>query len=169
MRNKFLITTAIIVTMASCTSKVETKTETVEVNKDSIKTVIESMERDYAKAMEEKNIDALMAYYADDIKSYDPAVAPSIGFEAVKKSIGEMFTNMPAKFKITMNSEDLIISETGDMVSENGTFAMADSTGAQMATGRFLSVFQKKDGKYKCVREVVMADAPAQAKAEDKK
>ena len=159
----------IALVMVSCNSKVETKTTTAEVNNDSIKTVIQDMENAYAKAMEEKNIDGIMVYYAENIQSYDATMTTATGFDAVKKSMSEMLAQMPAKFKIKMNTDDLIVSEGGDLVSENGNYVMSDTTGTQIGTGRFLAVFQKKDENYKCVREAVMADMPKKPASEAKK
>jgi ketosteroid isomerase-like protein len=151
--------------IASCTSKTEVKaTEAKAVDKDSVKTIITNMEMRYAKGMETKNIDDIMAYYADDVKSFDAGNAPIEGAPAVKKMMGEMITKLPAGTKITMETNDVIVSGDGSLVSENGRYTASDSSGTKFASGYFLATFEMRDGAYKCVREMVAND-----KKEEKK
>jgi ketosteroid isomerase-like protein len=151
--------------IVSCTSKTEVKTtETKTVNKDSIKGVIAAMETRYAKGMETRNIDEIMPYYADDVKSFDAGNDPAIGAPAVRKMMSEMMTTMPSGMKITMETDDVIVSGDGSLVTENGHYVASDSTGTKVNSGTFLTTFELRDGAYKCVREMVAAD-----KKEEKK
>lgn len=153
----------------ACNSKTEVKTtEAKVVDKDSIKTVIEGMEARYAKGLETRNIDDIMAYYADDIKSFEAGNEPIVGAEAMKKMTTDMFAKMQKGMKIRMESSDLIISDDGGVVSETGGYTATDSTGAEIASGHFLATFEIRDGQYKCVREMIASTKKAEKKEEKK-
>lgn len=160
---KFGIVAVLAIATFSCTSKTEVKTtsEVKAVNKDSIKTIIANMETRYGKGMETKNMSEIMPYYADDVKSFDAGSAPLVGAAAVEKSLSEMMTKLPQGTKITMESEDVVISKDGSLVTENGRYTASDSSGAKMVSGRFLATFELRDGQYKCVREMMAEDKPA--------
>lgn len=168
MKNKLFLF-AFAGLFAACNSKVETRiTETKTVNKDSIKTVIEGMEARYAKGLETKNIDDIMAYYSDDVKSFEAGSEPIVGAEAMKKMTTEMFAKMPDGMKIKMASSDLIISSDGGVVSETGGYTATDASGNEIASGYFLATFEIRDGQYKCVREMVASSKKDEEKEEKK-
>jgi ketosteroid isomerase-like protein len=163
---KFAIVAVFFAAAFSCTSKTEVKTssEAKAVNKDSIKTVIATMEENYGKAMESRNIDAIMPYYADDVKSFDAGNEPVVGAPAVKKMMSDMMAKLPQGMTIKMVTDDIIVSGDGSLVSENGHYIASDSAGTKMNSGYFLATFELRDGAYKCVREMVAADKKTETK-----
>ncbi len=145
--------------LVACNSKTEVKsTEARTVNKDSIKTVISGMEARYAKGMETHNIDDIMFYYADDIKSFDSGDAPVIGAAELRKTMTEMFETMPKGTKVKMETNDIVVSGDGSLVTEDGRYVAMDSTDTQFSSGSFLATFELRDGAYKCVREMIAKD-----------
>jgi len=156
---KTLLLFGLAALIAACNSKTEVKTtETRTVNKDSIKTVITDMEKRFATTMESKNVDEMMAYYADDIISVDAGSEPVEGGAALKKALSEMTTRMPDKMKITMYTDDVVVSDDGSQVVENGRYVANDSTGTKIGSGRFMATFALRDGRYKCIREMMAED-----------
>ncbi|RZJ27792.1 MAG: nuclear transport factor 2 family protein [Flavobacterium sp.] len=156
MKNTFLLL-LIAAAMASCETKVETNvTEAPDAGK--IKTEIEAMEQAYAKALEARNIEGIMPYYADNAESYEGGNAPMIGKASLKEQMSKQMTSMPAGMKVNFTTKDVMPSSDGMQVVETGSYMVSDSTSAKMSAGNFLAVFQKKDGKYQCVREMITAE-----------
>jgi len=167
--NKTILLFGFAILIVACTSKTEVKTaETKTVDKDSIRTIIESMEARYAKGLETRSIDDIMAYYSSDIKSFEAGSEPIMGAEAMKKMTTEMFAKMPKRMKIKMESTDMIISNDGGVVSETGGYRATDSLGNEFASGHFLATFEIKDGQYKCTREMVASNKKPEHKEEKK-
>jgi hypothetical protein len=44
--------------------------------------------------------------------------------------------------------------------SGNGGYTSADSTNIKMMSGNFMSLFEKRDGKYICIRDMGSSDIP---------
>ena len=49
----------------------------------------------------------------------------------------------------------------GDLLVEVGSWTRMSPSGAQVDNGHYMSVFQKKDGKYVCVRDMSVSSTPA--------
>lgn len=156
---KTLLFFAAVCVMTACNSKTEVKsTETKTVNKDSIKTVITDLEKRFAATMENKNLDEIMSYYADDIISVDAGSEPVEGGAALKKSFTDMYSKMPDGIKITMQTDDVVVSDDGTLATENGRYSAVDSAGNKLGSGRFMATFALRDGQYKCIREMMAED-----------
>ena len=58
------------------------------------------------------------------------------------------------------------VGVSGDLAWQSGTFKATDKTGAALDTGKYLTVFQRKDGKWMIIRDTWNSDAvPAPAAA----
>jgi len=158
---------ALAVTTLSCEKKTETATakeetvkeETVAVDKDKIKTEIEALETGFATAMNAGDADAVATYYADDATSYGQNKAPASGkatiLENLKKEIAES-----KGMKVTFATNEVHISNDGNQVVEIGSYRVVDATNKPKYTGNFMAVFEKRDGKYVCVRDMSASDMP---------
>lgn len=125
-----------------------------------IKTEIQEIENAWAVAMNNKDIDALMAMYADDAVSM-PDNAPSLkGKAAIRKNQEQEFMTMPAG--VTYSFETLDIFGDANTVTETGTTTVKDASGKVTGTGKYLCVFEKRDGKYLVVREIYNNDKQSQ-------
>ena len=150
--------TVILVLMISCNSKQEASTTTT-IDKEQIKKEIQAKEDAFADLYntgELKNI----GYYADDATTFFQNRPPLIGREAIVefyKSAISSNTN-----KISFTSKDIFISNDGNQVVEIGYFKVVDSTNTPINTGNYMSMFEKRDGKYDCVRDMSASDMPAQ-------
>jgi ketosteroid isomerase-like protein len=150
--------TSVLVLMISCNSKQEASTTTA-IDKEQIKKEIQAKEDAFAEIYntgELKNI----GYYADDATTFFQNRPPLIGKEAIVefyKSAISSNTN-----KISFTSKDIFISNDGNQVVEIGYFKVVDSTNTPINTGNYMSMFEKRNGKYVCVRDMSASDMPAQ-------
>ena len=124
----------------------------------SVKTEIEAVEASYAKGLETRDIEMTMAYYGDDIQSFESESQPIIGKAALRKEIETQFKKMPNGVKLKLETKDVIVSSDAEQVVETGTFSIVDDKSTNFRTGNFIAVFVKKDGKYQCVREMMTPD-----------
>jgi ketosteroid isomerase-like protein/quercetin dioxygenase-like cupin family protein len=49
---------------------------------------------------------------------------------------------------------------SGDLAYEAGTYSVTDASGATVETGKYIGVFQKRDGKWRYIRDTWNMDAP---------
>lgn len=149
-----------LVILASCDNKkddssVNVKSETT-TDMSSVKTEIQEIENKWADALTKKDINALMALYADDAKRMQDG-APTLNGKAAIKAQQEKEFAKPDRFaSISFQTEDVFGS--GDEVTEVGTSAEKDAAG-KVSTGKYIAVFKKVDGKYLCIREIYNMDS----------
>jgi ketosteroid isomerase-like protein len=160
MKNKILkggLLLVIITVMIGCNKKKEALTSTVD--EDAIKTEIQAMEDAFAAAYNERNPDEIM-YYADDAISFSNEKDPLEGKAAIHKSIKEDLATFPKAAKISFQTKEVHISNDGNQVVEIGGYTVVDSTNTKMMSGNFMSLFEKRDGKYICIRDMGSSDMP---------
>jgi len=61
---------------------------------------------------------------------------------------------------ISFKTKELFVSNDGNQVVEIGYFKVIDSTSTIINSGNYMSLFQKRDGKYVCVRDMSASDMP---------
>jgi ketosteroid isomerase-like protein len=160
MKNKILkggLLLVIITVMIGCNEKKEALTSTVD--EDAIKTEIQAMEDAFAAAYNARNPDEIM-YYADDAISFSNEKDPLEGKAAIHKSIKEDLATFPKAAKISFQTKEVHISNDGNQVVEIGGYTVIDSTSTKMMSGNFMSLFEKRDGKYICIRDMGSSDMP---------
>jgi len=155
---KMGLLSGILMLMISCNSKDETSTTTA-VDKEQIKKEIQAKEDAFAELYntgELRNI----GYYADDATTFFQNRPPLVGKEAIVEFYKSAISS--TSNKISFTSKDIFISNDGNQVVEIGFFKVVDSTNTPINTGNYMSLFEKRDGKYVCVRDMSASDMPAQ-------
>ena len=142
--------------MASCTNT--TKAPEEALNMDSVKAEIQKLEDAYAAGDKAKDADAIVAYYSDDAISYNPNEEPSVGKAAIKERIVARIAKETTGQSNAYTVVDVFAAGNGAV--EVGTWATTDSTGKEVDKGHFISVFEKRDGKYQCIRDMVVSSMP---------
>lgn len=124
---------------------------------EAIKAEIQSMEDQWAAAINAKDIDALTALYADDVVSM-PDNAPTLVGKAALAADSEAGFAENTENNTTAFVTQEVFSE-GNQVLEIGTSATSNAAGEVIRTGKYMALFEKRDGKYLCIREIYNKDA----------
>ena len=155
---KGVLLSGIMSLMISCNSKNEEPAAAV-IDKEQIKKEIQAKEDAFAELYntgELKNI----GYYADDAVTFFQNRPPLIGKEAIVDFYRSAITSTSNRISFTI--KDIFISNDGNQVVEIGYFKVVDSTNTPVNTGNYMSLFEKRDGKYVCVRDMSASDMPDQ-------
>ena len=142
--------------------KEEVKPEVVDANK--IKAELQAMETVMADMYNIRSA-ASEEYYADDATSFSQNKPPLVGKLAIDKSIKEDLATFPEGDKISFAVNEVYPSSDGNQVVEIGSYKVEDAAGAVKFKGNYMSLFEKRDGKYVCIRDMGASDMP---KAEKK-
>jgi uncharacterized protein (TIGR02246 family) len=120
----------------------------------------------WADAYNAGDVDKLAALYWEDAVVQPPGVPAAVGREAIRAFLaGDVSESKAAG--LTLNMPDSgAIQVSGNLAYDAGGFTATDASGAAVATGKFLSVFQKRDGKWLFVRDTWNSDTPPAAPAE---
>jgi len=149
---KGMLLTSVMILMIACNTKKGDVLEVV-VDKEQIKKEIQAKEDLFAKtynAGEMKNI----GYYADDAISFPQNRAPLVGKEAIAEYLAEGIDPSAASNKISFTTNDVFVSNDGIQVVEIGYYKVVDSTNLIVNSGNYMSLFEKRDGKYVCLRDM---------------
>ncbi len=121
-----------------------------------ILTEIQALEDAYAAGLNARDANAVIAYYADDAVSMVNNAPVASGRDALLKmtqdEIAGDTTNTPVAFEV------VDIFAAGDLVVETGKATYTDQTGNVTKTGKYMSLFEKRDGKYVCIRDIYNDD-----------
>ena len=163
MKRKFQVTLGAAICalfFAACSTPAEAPKP---VDTEKLKVEIQAMEDAYAKAEKEKNADGVVAYYSDDAISYNRNLPPSIGKAAIKEKIAKQIANDTTGITHVYKVVDLFAD--GNMVTEVGSFTDLNPAGAEVDNGFYMSCFQKREGKYVCVRDMSVTTTPVKPMA----
>ncbi|MEO6190718.1 MAG: nuclear transport factor 2 family protein [Saprospiraceae bacterium] len=132
--------------------------ETKSINVESLKPEIQAMEDAFAAAEKAKNADGVVAYYSEDAVSYSRNEEPTIGKSSIKKRVAEHLAKDTTGNVNVYKVVDLFAE--GNMAVEIGSWKVQTPTGTEVDKGYYLSYFQKRDGKYVCVRDMNVTTNP---------
>jgi ketosteroid isomerase-like protein len=99
-----------------------------------------------------------IGYYADNAISFYQNRAPLVGKDAIVTFLkSEIISNTD---KISFKTNEVIVSNDGNLVVETGSFTLVDSASNLINKGNYMSVFEKRNGKYVAVRDMSVSDMP---------
>lgn len=128
------------------------------VNLDSVKAQIMAMEDAYAVASNAKDADGVAKYYAADAESMADGEPTRVGMDAIKAGIQrEMDTDTTGG---TISFATTGVWASGNYAVETGTSTVKDSTGNVLHSGKYMTLFELRDGKYIAIRDIWNSDAP---------
>ena len=112
------------------------------------------------------NAGAVVALYAYEAVLMPPGAPLARGQPAIKEAIAkEIAGAKKGGVTFAMGSVEEI-DVAGDMAWHSGTYVVKDKAGKAVEQGKFLEVWQKKDGKWRIVRDIWNSDgAPGAAPA----
>lgn len=156
-----LTTVVVLIMMASACNAPAKKEEAVTEAKPDmakIKSDIQAIETEWASAINARDINRIMAVYADDAVSMANNGPMLEGKAAIQQ---DQEKNMKtAKTGNVMSFETLDVYGDGDVVTETGKSTTKDATGKVVGTGKYMAVYEKRDGTYRCIREIYNNDKP---------
>jgi ketosteroid isomerase-like protein len=160
MKNKIikgLLFSSLILMAIACNSK---KTDPVSViDKEQIKKEIQAKEDEFAALYNSGELKSI-GYYADDAITFYQNRAPLIGKEARAEFLKNDVISTSNRISFTTN--EVFVSSDGIQVVEIGYYKVVDSTNTAINTGNYMSLFEKRDGKYLCLRDMSASDMPVE-------
>jgi ketosteroid isomerase-like protein len=123
-----------------------------------LKPEIQKMEDAYAAAEKAKDANGVAAYYSDDAVSYNRNEEPVSTKAAIKERIAARMAKDTSGETDVYKIVDLFAE--GDMAVEVGSWSVLDRSGTEVKKGHYMSYFQKRDGKYLCVRDMNVSSKP---------
>lgn len=160
MKNKVLIGGLLIafaIFTSACNKKAEEVAATA-IDKEKIKMEIQAIENTFAEHYNSRNTDSI-TYYADDAKSFFIGREPIYGKEAILEYLTNDIKGISSGIKFSFTTNEVFVSNDGQMVTEIGAYTLTDSTNTKVDGGNYISLFEKRNGKFVCVRDMATPDS----------
>ena len=119
---------------------------------------IQAMEDAYAAAEKAKDADGVAAYYSEDAISYSRNTEPVSGRSAIRDRIAQRIANDTLGTYNVYKVVDLFAE--GNSAVEIGSWTEFNTEGTETENGYYMSYFEKRDGKYQCVRDMSLTTRP---------
>ena len=108
-----------------------------------------------------KDAAGIAAFYADDGAVMPPNAPIGKGRTAIQQTWASMMET--PGFDLTITPEQIVVSSSGDMALDRGTYSLAvapDGT-TQTDTGKYVVVWRKIGGEWKVAADIFNSDLPA--------
>ena len=159
MENKLITKAALAgfcVLLVSCNTKKE-ENEVIDIKQ--VKKEIQAKENEYAAAYNAGELKEI-GYYAEDAVTFYQNRPPIIGKEARTEFLkSDLADNNNV---ISFETKEVFVSHDGNMVVEVGYYKVIDPTKTPINTGNYMSLFEKRNGKYVCLRDMSASDGLAE-------
>ena len=146
-----------ILLFAACQQAPETKSETPKPDMAKIKAEIKAIEDAWAAASNAKDVATIVGFYADDAISMVDDQPMLVGKAAIQKSVEEEIARHKDNATVAFETLDLYGDE--NRVTEVGKTTVTDSTGKAIYTGKYMAVWEKRNGKWLTIRDMSNDDA----------
>ena len=169
-KNQFLrlmaACTALFFMTIGCTAPTsDTANKAVEATKQAVakpdmaalKAEIQALENTWATASNAKDIATIANFYADDAISMADDMPMAVGKAAIQKLIEAEFAAKKEGSSVSFETLDVFGDEK--MVTEIGKSTTKDATGKVTYTGKYMALWEKREGKWLTIRDMTNDDA----------
>ena len=101
-----------------------------------------------------------IGYYAEDATTFAQNKKPLVGREAIVEYL--KVDALSSSNQISFKTNEVFVSNDGNMVVEIGYYTVVDSTKTPINTGNYMVLFEKRNGNYFSVRDMSVSDMPVE-------
>jgi uncharacterized protein (TIGR02246 family) len=147
-----IVATAALLTLAGC--------QTAAVDTSADEAVIRKSAPAWAAAYNAGDVDRLAAMYWDNAVLQPPGAPAASGRAAIREFLAADSAATRGA-GLTMNIPEAgAVDVSGDLAYEAGNYTVTDASGATVDAGKYIGVFQKRDGKWLYIRDTWNSDMP---------
>jgi uncharacterized protein (TIGR02246 family) len=108
---------------------------------------------------------AVAALYAEDAVLNAPGAPAARGMASIREYYLNGAAASAAAGLALVDDPTSDVGVSGDLAWQSGTFKITDKSGAAVDAGKYITVFQRKDGKWMIIRDTWNSDAASAAPA----
>ncbi len=155
-----LLTGLIFLIILACTPPPAEQTTDLTKVKEEVSAIATA----WQNAINAKDLDAQMALFADDMKSFAPNESPKTSKAEIKTAMEEAMKKAMEKDSTAVGGTvEFITNEVfadGNLAVELGSWVDKDAEGNVSDKGNYFTVLEKRDGKYMIVRDIWNSEMP---------
>ena len=124
---------------------------------EAVKAEIQALESSWAAADNARDANAVAAFYADDALSMSNDKPTLVGKAAILEDIQSGLAEKAVGSTVVYKVQEVFGDE--NIVTEVGTSTVKDASEKVISTGKYMAVWEKRNGKYICIRDIYNNDA----------
>jgi uncharacterized protein (TIGR02246 family) len=117
-----------------------------------LKEEIQALETSWSNADNARDVNALAAFYADDAVSLANNQPMLVGNASIRKDIEASIAKRPNGNTVAYEVMDAFGCD--NYATEVGKTIRKDSTGKIISTGKYMAIWEKRNGKWICIRDI---------------
>ena len=164
---RFLPLLAALGLLAACQTEPAEQTgateEAAATDAATVKAEIEAIDDRFEQALLAEDAATIATFYAEDAIALPPDAPRAEGPAAIQGVFASWFEQVPPSESFTLTTDDLQLSESGDIAYEVGTYTSRGTSPAGETydeTGKYLVVWKNMNGQWKIARDMWSGDAP---------
>lgn len=122
-----------------------------------IKAEIQAIENAWAAASNAKDVATIVGFYADDAISMNDDKPMSVGKAEIQKVVEAEVANRKDNTTVAFETMDIYGDE--NRVTETGKITVTDATGKVTYSGKYMAVWEKRNGRWLTIRDISNDDA----------
>ena len=141
-----------------CNQQQKSTPDTRAADEESIRAVNPS----WFKAYNAGDVNSIVALYAEDAVVSPPGASPAHGHSAIREYLNKDVAASSGAGTTLNGAATTDVGVSGDLGWEWGTFTVKDKSGTTVDNGKYLTVYEKRNGKWLIIRDIWNTDSPAQ-------
>lgn len=111
---------------------------------------IRGLDESWKAAAARRDLDGMLAIYADDAQELLPGLAPIVGREAIRKFYGRVLEQLP-RCVYAFEAHETVVAQSADLAVVRGSYHFTpDERWPENAqTGKFIGVWRRRDGDWR--------------------
>jgi len=161
MKNRFLkgaLLVYVMSLMVACSTN-KPESASAEIDIEQIKQEIQAKENEFAETYNAGEMKSI-GYYADDAVSFTQNSPPLVGKEEIVNYLKASLDSGKNENKISFTTIEVFVSNDAKLVVEFGSYKVVDPDNTVVNSGNYMSLFEKRDGKYVTVRDMSTSSMP---------
>jgi len=120
---------------------------------------IRELDESWKVAAANRDLDGMMANYAEDAEELMPGVPPIRGRDSIRAFYLNVLDQLP-RFKHELNMHEIIVADSADLAVAIGTYKFTPDTNrpAEVQTGKLISVWRNRDGDWRLLKNIASSD-----------
>jgi uncharacterized protein (TIGR02246 family) len=127
-------------------------TKTTKADPAKLKDEIQAVETAWANADNSRDGKAVAAFYADDAITLENSAPMVVGHAAIEKNV-EAYLGKRQE-GVTTAYDVMDVFGCDDYVTEVGKITRKDAAGKTIYTGKYMAIWEKRNGKWICIRDI---------------
>ena len=124
-------------------------------------THIRALDEMWKRAAAQRDLDGMMAIYAEDAQELLSGMPPIVGRDSIREFYRGLIDELP-RFAHQFEAHEVIVAESGDLAVVRGSYRFTADTlrPAEVQTGKFVGVWRRRDGDWRLQMNISNSDQP---------